>query len=214
MQKRMLYLFLILKICSCEQSQDKLEKKSPTSKEKIELMAYKDSLRFLQECRTEEYVSSIHHNITQNTNAVNVSVQSLSSGDKKLERLDLNPDLTHIETCTNSYTVINGSCGGPCSVRYYVFAEKDKPTEVYYYSHYVSNDSTFLTHIRDEIFESLLVRNLENGKELIVDMSDADPEYFGNIDSMYFERGELVLYFPTRDLKPGRKVVNLGPILN
>ncbi|MCC7453378.1 MAG: hypothetical protein IT222_04365 [Crocinitomix sp.] len=191
-----------------------LAKKSPTSKEKIELTTFKDSIRFIEECRKDEFIYTINYNITQNTNAVIVSVQSLNGGDKKLERLNLNPDLTHIERCTDSYTVINGSCGGPCSVRYYVFTEKDKPTEVYYYSDYVSNDSTFLTHIRDEIFESLLVRNLENGKELIVDMSDADPEYFGNIDSMYFERGELVLYFPTRDLKSGRKVVNLGPILN
>lgn len=191
-----------------------LANKSLTSKEKRELTTFKDSIRFIEECRTDEFIYTISHNIKQNADGVIVKVKSLKGGNKKVERLDLNPDLTRIETCTDSHTVIYGSCGGPCSVRYFVFTEKDKPTEVYYYSYYVSNDSTFLTHIREENFERLLVRNLDNGKELIVDMSDADPEYFGNIDSMYFERGELVLHFPTRDLKPGRKVVNLDPILN
>ena len=88
-------------------------------------------------------------------------------GLRTLEDLDLYPKINDF---TKSYLQIGFTCGGPCTGKSFVFLKEDRESETYFYSEVAENNKDIVTHIQNESFDSLWIRNLQNSKEIKIEV--------------------------------------------
>ena len=95
----------------------------------------------------------------------------------------------------------------------FVFTDDSRPIEQYGYSQSVSGHPKIITHIKNEEFRNLFIRNLDNGKEILVNNSDINWTHYGQMDTMYVVGEDLKIEYLTESATTRKKTVSLKKIL-
>lgn len=171
---------------------------------------FRDSL-YIRE--SDNYISKLEEIPNRDSNAYKLTI-SLKNGEKQFTKiLNTRPERSMINYCTDLYTVVGFSCGGPCYTQIFVFTDKNRPIEQYSYAQRVIDYPNIIAHIKNEEFEKLFVRNFNNGKELKIDISDGHLINYGHMDTMYILKNDLVVIYPSNK-KQKKKIINIESILN
>lgn len=218
MKKYLIVLIVFLIGCQCK-SDDKTVSNSNSSIKDVKSKELEkldeDEKRFRDSLYTREsdnYISKLEEIPNRDSNAYKLTI-SLKNGDKLFAKiLNTRPQASMINYCTDLYTVVGFSCGGPCYSQVFVFTDKNRPTEQYSYAQRVIEYPNIIAHIKDEEFEKLIVHNFNNGKELKIDISDGHLINYGHMDTMYIAKNDLVLIYPSNK-KLKKKIVNIESIL-
>lgn len=173
---------------------------------------FRDSLYYRE---SENFISKLEEIPDRDSNAYKLTIAS-KNGTIKFEKiLNTRPQRSMINYCTDLYTVVGFSCGGPCYTQVFVFTDQNRPSEQYSYGQRVNGYPNIIAHIReeeDEYFEKLYVRNLLNGKELKVDISDGHFINYGHMDTIYIIKNDLIIIYPSNK-RQKKKMVNIESIL-
>lgn len=172
-----------------------------------------DSCVLINTCGNKTFISKLEELPNLDKNAFRLTIESRNGSLKKVHTLDARPSLTSISYCTDDYTVVGFSCGGPCYSQIYVFTKEERPNEQYDYAQQIHGISNIIAHIEHEEFEKLILHNFENGKEMKVDISDGDLMMYGQMDSIYKKNHKIVLNYSSPEQKPITKIVHLDSIL-
>lgn len=203
-------LFLILVSCN---GKDDLWEQSRINLQKRRNAPPADRYDFTSSCNNTVYLSRLAENKSLDSNAFILSIESLDGKLVRKDTMDLPLGLAAIRTCTDDYTLISFACGGPCYTEVFVFIKQDRPNEYFSYSQRVEGNSNLIAHIRNEEFETLIVRNFDTKKELKVDISDAAELTYGVMESLHVEKNNLVVYYYSNTNKLTKKTVKLNAIL-
>jgi hypothetical protein len=122
-------------------------------------------------------------------------------------------DRCSINYCEKDYVVVGFACGGPCYSQVFIFTD-NRENKQFDYGQRISNNSNIIAHIKDEEFEKLIIHNFKNGKELIVNNSDIDWMYYGQMDTLYLLGSTLKLEYQTENKQTKKKSVSLKQIMN
>lgn len=175
----------------------------------------KHTLELVNDCNNGSYTAKLQEytNIDSNT-----FILTITFPDDQIQShsLDLPPGRTKINNCSKNYVSLGSACGGPCYGLSFVFLTTKKPSENYMYCQIASSNENIITHIEDEEFEKLKVRNLDNGKEIIVDISNCQDiiSFPCQIISTEVVGKNLILEYDSTDDNPKKQVVNIEKILN
>lgn len=135
------------------------------------------------------------------------------NGKTKRFNLNLPPRMADIRWCTSDYVAIGFSCMGPCFARTFVFLD-GRPKETYGYSISAKSNHNIITYIKDEVFDTLRIRNLTNGKELETNISECSESLFPcSADSLIVKGNKLHVYYYGSDGKTLKKVIDIKKIL-
>ncbi|MCL9806895.1 hypothetical protein NAT51_15270 [Flavobacterium amniphilum] len=206
---KLYFTFLLVLFLSCQKSsktEDTLSAQdnatSQANKDSTTQSMQQDIIesekRFLDSLYNREsikFISVLEEIPNRDTDAYKLTITSKDGKSKIVKILDVRPKMSKISYCNDLYTVVGFPCGGPCYSRVFVFTDKDRPTEQYSYSQEVKNNPNLITHIQDEEFGKLIIHNFSNSKELTVDISDANSQIYGQMDSMVVQKDNLVLYY-------------------
>lgn len=183
---------------------DSTEKASDTTRKKEEK---------IDSCTTEKYTSRLREIPNQSTNTYELTITSKNRKLQINKFLDVRPEMSRITYCNDLCTVVVFPCGGPCYSRVFVFTDSARPQEQYEYAVQAKNSTNLISHIEDEDFEHLIIRNLSNSKIMILDVPDMNLWVYGQPDSMVVEKKDLILYYQSKDKSQVSKKVSLKPIL-
>jgi hypothetical protein len=173
----------------------------------------RDSIVVVSECNCELYTSVLEEDTLKDSSAFVLTIKNSDGTIKKRSILDVRPRMSGIDYCNDYYTVIGFPCGGPCYSQVFVFTQNNRPDEQFSYSQRIYNMPELIAYIRNEEFENLIVHNFNNGKELIIDISDNNWLNFGQMDSMYMNQNDLIMLYTDKDEAARTKSVNLEVIL-
>lgn len=173
------------------------------------------TLELVNDCKNRLYEAKLEEYIHLDSNAFLLTIL-LENGDQLIRNLDLPSGLSKIEKCSEHYVLLSSACGGPCYGNDFVFLDDKRKTESYMYCHIVPSDEFIISHIENEEFEKLRIRNLMNGKEIVVDISNCEDlnTHPCDILSMKLIRKKLILEFDSSGDTPKRKSVAIDKILN
>jgi hypothetical protein len=212
--------FLIVILIGCQsKSDDKTVGNSNSTIKEIKSKELEkideDEKRFrdsLYNRESDNFISKLDEIPNRDSNAYKLTI-SLKNGKKLFTKiLNTRPQRSMINYCTDLYTVVGFSCGGPCYSQVFVFTDKNRPSEQYGYAQRVIDYPNIIAHIKNEEFEKLFVRNFNNGKELKIDISDGHLINYGHMDTMYIVKNDLVIMYPSNK-KLKKKIVNIESIL-
>jgi len=161
---------------------------------------------------SDSYISKLEEIPNKDSNAYKLTISSKNGKKAFTKILNTRPERSMINYCTDLYTVVGFSCGGPCYSQVFVFTDKNRPIEQYTYAQRVIEHPNIIAHIKDEEFEKLIVHNFNNGKELKIDISDGHLMNYGHMDTMYIVKNDLVVIYPSNN-KLKKKIVNIESIL-
>lgn len=162
---------------------------------------------------SDNYISKLEELPNKDSNAYKLTISSKNGKKAFTKILNTRPGGSMINYCTDLYTVVGFSCGGPCYTQIFVFTDKNRPIEQYSYAQRVIDYPNIIAHIKNEEFEKLFVRNFNNGKELKIDISDGHLINYGHMDTMYILKNDLVVIYPSNK-KQKKKIINIESILN
>ena len=208
--------FSLLALFSCEESKERLpkvEKQEPQLEIKDNHTAPATTVFLIDDCEFP-YISLLERDIAKGNDSCILKIQSKERQINRVEVLNIPVDKSSIVHCKDEYVSVAFACGGPCHSHIFVFIDEKRPNEQYAYVQYIDNYPNIIAHVENEEFEKLIVRNLENGKELFVENSDINIMDFGKMDTMYINRDGLNLEYQTKDEKTKKKVVSLSEILS
>ncbi len=203
-------LFLILVSCN---GKDDLWEQSRINLQKRRNAPPADRYDFTSSCNNTVYLSRLAENKSLDSNAFILSIETLDGKLIRKDTMDLPLGLAAIKTCTDDYTLIRFTCGGPCYTEVFVFTKEQRPNEYFSFSQQVKDKPNLITHIRNEEFETLIIYNFDTKKELKVDISDASEMDYGIMKSMKVENNNLVLHYFSNANQLTKKTVNLKTIL-
>lgn len=186
-----------------------LKESSKTNKFEID----NEYLESIYNCENNEFISVLEEIPNRNSDAYKLTIKSKKGNSKFTKIINTQPEMSQIHGCNNLYTEVGFPCGGPCYSRVFVFTDKNRPIEQYFYVQKVKNNSNFIAHIKNEEFEKLIIHNFTNSKELSVNISDAILLNYGQMDSLIFAKDNLVLYYVSNKNKSIIKKINLKTIL-
>jgi hypothetical protein len=214
-------LFLVLGVFGCQSNTEEVVTEKNNSPELMKksldsINIDEDEKRFrdsLYNRESENFISKLEEIPGRDSNAYKLTISSKDGKIKFTKILNTRPQRSMINYCTDMYTVVGYSCGGPCYTQFLVFTDQSRPTEQYSYGQRVSEHPNIIGHIKDEGFEKLFVRNLSNSKELTIDISDGHLINYGHMDTMYIVKNNLIIIYPSNK-KQKKKIVNIESILN
>lgn len=222
--KRCLPLLLALAIVLTGSCTDSEETAPPTNLPETEIDQAKGmvpdqgTIKLRDECSTVSYRSVLEENTSLHTDAYTLTITHQASKRTAVHTLDLPPGRANIHQCNETQTVIGYPCGGPCYALMVVFSKENRPVERYFYAQPIGSAPHLLAHIANEQFDSLIVHNFRNSKEMKIDIADGLGFNYGHMDTLYLKKNELCLEYHFR--KPGqeseqkvRKIANLSGIL-
>ncbi len=216
-------LFLVLGIFGCQSNTEEVVTEKNNSPELLNksldsINTDEDEKRFrdsLYNRESENFISKLEEIPCRDSNAYKLTIAP-KNGKIKFEKiLNTRPQRSMINYCTDLYTAVGFSCGGPCYTQVFVFTDQNRPSEQYSYGQRVNGYPNIIAHIReeeDEYFEKLYVRNLHNGKELKVDISDGHFINYGHMDKIYIINNDLIIIYPSNK-RQKKKMVNIESIL-
>lgn len=175
-----------------------------------------DEKRFRDSLYTREsdkYISKIEEIPNCENDAYRITIKSKNGKWKKTKVIDTRPQMSRISYCNDLYTVVSFPCGGPCHSEVFVFTSETRPNEQYDYVEIAKNKPNIITHFRNEEFENLIVRNLNNNKEMTVEVSKHS--FFGIefIDSIILNKNILNIHYTSEEEKQKVKTTNINSIL-
>ena len=220
MRVYIIILTLILFGCQVE-IKEKENKKLSTSNIEIrdkseEKHLIKEDQNFIDSLynrESENYISKLEEIPNRESNAYKLTIISKNKKSVITKILNARPGMSKIDYCTDLYTVVSFSCGGPCYSQVYVFTNPKRNNEQFDYGQSIINNSKLIAHIKDEEFENLIIHNLMNNKELIIDISDNNWQNYGQMDSLIFKNDNLKLFYQSHEEKQLKKTINLKSIL-
>lgn len=173
-----------------------------------------EKLLSIGECINNSYKAILKERINADSNAF-VLIIKFKNEYIRVDTLDLRPSLTSIKNCANNYVLLESACGGPCYCGTFVFINSTRPAENYMYFHVSSSNEHIITHIENEEFENLKVHNLENGKEMSVNLGDCVDlnNYPCEIFDIQVKNNTLILTYDSSSENPKKKLVNISTIL-
>lgn len=172
-----------------------------------------DSIQLINTCENDAFVSELRENTALDSNAYTLTIKFKNGQRKRICQLDLPPGKAQINYCINEYTVVGTPCGGPCYSQVFVFTDERKANEQFSYCQRIGNNPNLIAHIENEAFEDLIIHSFETGKELTVHIDDNDFWNYGQMDTLFMIKNNLVLKYTTEDKHQKKKVINLEKIL-
>ena len=218
--RKCLIIFIGLLIGCQSKSDDKTESILKSSMKDVKSKKLEklneDEKRFYDSLYTREstnYISKIEEIPNRENDAYRITIKSKNGSWKRTKIINTRPQMSRIRHCSDLFTVVSFPCGGPCHSEVFVFTNKTRPDEQYDYVELVKNKSTIITHFRNEEFENLIVRNLENNKEMTVDVSKNDFIGFEFIDSIILDKNILNIHYTSENEEQKIKTTNIKSIL-
>lgn len=175
----------------------------------------KDStIELIDSCLTKDYKVKLEEFINFDSNAFKLTI--IKDGIKKTQILDLPTGRTSIENCSKELIILGSACGGPCSSNDFIFVTEDRPNEVYMYCHIAENNEKIISYHVNEEFEIIKIRNLDNGKEISLDISPCEDEmsYPCGISKLKVHKNKLFITFDSPEDNPRQKEIDINEILN
>ncbi|MCB0273125.1 MAG: hypothetical protein KDD46_08925 [Bdellovibrionales bacterium] len=171
------------------------------------------TLELINTCKNKTYEAKLEEFIYLDSNAYLLTITSKDSG--KILSLDLPTGRTHIEKCGNNYILLSSACGGPCSGLDFIFLKEKRPSESYMYCHIAKSNENIITHVENEEFENLKIRNLKNGKEITVHIDTCEnvSSYPCDITEIDISGSMLKIEFDSSERIPRQKQINIIEIL-
>lgn len=223
MQQMKIYLLFFFLIFSNYQNNSKNKKNnvfiskkqinSIKSSEKNNINSVEKNLGRIYNCENNKYISVLEEIPNQNSNSYKITITSKKDKNKITKILDTPPKMSQINYCNDLYTVVGFPCGGPCYSQVFIFTDKDRPIEQYNYAQEVKNNQNIIAYIDNEEFKKLIIHNFMNNKELIVNISDSNMLNYGQMDSMFVKKNNLILYYISIKNKNKTKTIDLKTIL-
>ncbi len=173
-----------------------------------------DSIQLIDSCTNDRFISKLHENINLDSNAYILTITSIDGLNKIVQHLDLPSGKGQINYCHEDYTVVGFSCGGPCYSQVFVFTKEKRPNEQFNYCQQIPTHPNLIVHIENEEFEKLIIHNFDTGKELTIDIPDNNFWNYGQMDTLFMVKNNLVLKYTTDNKLQKQKMVNLEKILN
>jgi hypothetical protein len=172
------------------------------------------TLEIVNDCMNQTYNATLSEYINLDSNAFELTI-SFKNGQKKLHTLDLPTGRTKIEKCSEGYVLLSSACGGSCYGLDFVFLDSKRNPESYMYSHVATSNEYIISHIENEEFEKLKIRNLQNNKEMTLDISNCEDlnSYPCDIISLTAVKDILTLEFDSSSNTPKRKSISIYSIL-
>lgn len=170
---------------------------------------FRDSLYYRE---SDHFISKLEEIPNRDSNAYKLTIFSKNGVKQFTKILNTRPQMSMINYCNDFYTVVGFPCGGPCYSQVFVFTDENRPLEQYNFGQSITGNPTIIAHIKNEEFETLLVRNLKNGKEIPIDISDAAPFNFGQMDTLYLSEQNLEIQYLTKNHKTRKRTISLKKI--
>ena len=164
-------------------------------------------------CKCDQFISKLEEIPNKDSNAYRITITSKDGTWKKSKLINTRPEMSRISYCNEYYTVVSFACGGPCHSELFVFTTDDKPDEQYGYTQIVKNNPNIIGYIKNEEFETLILHNFKNNKEMVVDIPEIGFYYYGQIDSMLIKNGNIILHYSTDNQMHETKTINIKPLL-
>lgn len=213
-------LVLILIICQEKSEKNSIDQSNSSNNEikSSELEKTNDAEKRFRDSlynrESDNYISLLEEIPDRDSNAYKLTISS-KKGNKRISKiLNTRPRASMINYCTDLYTVVGFSCGGPCYSQVFVFTDDKRPPEQYDYAQRINGYPNIITHIEDEAFEKLVVHNFDNGKELIVENPDLLWSSYGHPDTMYIVGTDLKMTYQTVNHTTKTKAISLKKIVN
>lgn len=215
-------IFLVLILISCQEKSEKNSidqsnssnneiKSSELEKTDEAEKRFRDSLYNRE---SDNYISLLEEIPDRDSNAYKLTISS-KNGNKRFSKiLNTRPRASMINYCTDLYTVVGFSCGGPCYSHVFVFTDENRPSEQYNYAQRINGYPNIIARIENEEFEKLIVHNFDNGKELIVENPDLPWTFYGHPDTMYIVGTDLKIVYQTVNHTTKSKTISLKKIVN
>jgi hypothetical protein len=163
---------------------------------------------------SDNYISKLEEVPNRDTDAYKLTI-SLKNGKRSFSKfLDTRPRASLINYCNDIYTVVGFSCGGPCFSQVFVFTDENRPTEQFDYARSIAEHPNFITHIKNEEFDRLIVHNFDNGEELVIVNPDIDWWNYGQMDTMYINGKDLKIEYHTEKNNTRKKTISLQKIID
>lgn len=172
---------------------------------------FRDSL---YRCECDVYNSKLKEVSNKDSKAYSLTIKSKQGNWEKHILIDTRPKMSRINGCNEFYTIVSFPCGGPCHSELFVFTNDHRPNEQYSYTQVAKNDPHIISYIKNEDFETTILRNLSTGKELQLKLPNSNVYNYGQADSMLVNKDRLSLYYKTNDLKTITKTVSLTHIMH
>jgi hypothetical protein len=198
-------------ISSCNQIEKKQEQQINKSTSKNEIV---DSFKIVNDCSNDIFSAVLEENLILDSNAFKLTIKSKPGQIKKVQILNVRPRFSKINYCTKDYVVVGFSCGGPCYSQVFVPVNENKPIQQFDFARQVYGIPNIITHFINEEFDSLVVQNLDNGKNLKIDISDiSDKTFIPSMDTQYIVNEKFVVKYDSDSKHPKKKVIDLQEIL-
>ncbi len=137
------------------------------------------------------------------------------SEDVELRSIEILGLYSKINGLTKNYLQIGFTCGGPCTGKSFVFLNEDRESETYFYSEVAENNKDIVTHIQNESFDSLWIRNLQNSKEIKVKILEelTIENYLHALKSIRQKGNFLYFYMVFQNDPPLKRKVDIREIV-
>lgn len=171
------------------------------------------SIELIATCLTNDYKVKLEEFINFDSNAFKLTIAK--DGLEKTQILDLPTGRTNIEKCSKDFIILSSTCGGPCSIKDFIFINEDRPNEEYMYCNKAEGNENIISYHINEEFELIKVRNLKNGKEISLNISpcDNDMSYPCGISKLKVIKNRLFITFDSPENNPRKKEINIIEIL-
>lgn len=194
------FVFLLLLIavgCSSDKQKTQIQLKSNAKKTQVD--SVKDTLVYVNDCTSGDVRIVLEENQSRTTNTFLLTVKEKDGTIRKKMPLDARNQMSKLVYCTEDYAVVEFSCGGPCYAQIFVFLNENRPNEEYSFAQPIDGDDHLIAYIENEVFDTLVIRDLRNGVEERIDISDRMELYYERIDTLYVDRRDFVLRYLTKN---------------
>lgn len=169
-----------------------------------------DSTRYVNDCENEIYKAVLYENMNADTNAYELKIKFNDGRPDLIQSLDFRPRASRINYCTDKYINMGFSCGGPCWVRFFFYVDKKTAMKTFGYCERVVNDDDIIIYRKDEVFDKIIIHNLENGKEKIVRVTDCELVTTPcPMDTLYVAGDHLIMEYDRDGEQPKRRAINI-----
>ena len=210
--KKSIYILLVLLPIIFNSCIDEIAIDKKQIKPEIKLPA-KDSfsLTYVDSCQNKFYKVSL---FKLHKDSLFLKVKYHKENEKILKLNDV-PNWTNLRWCTKDYIAVGFHCGGPCYARKFYFLNTDRLAETYTYCQKSNENHNIIIYIENEIFETLSIRNLKNGKSMKVDISICDD--IKDLPCQYkkptVKGNQLILYYDETTHYKRKLTINIEKIL-
>jgi hypothetical protein len=182
-----------------------------TNKPEMKPLQEENSIRYVNDCENEIYKAVLYESVNADTNVYELKIKFNDGRPDLIQRLDFRPRASRINYCTDKYINMGFSCGGPCWVRFFFYIDKKTSMKTFGYCERVVNDDDIVIYRRDEVFDEVIIHNLENGKEKVVRIIDCELVTSPCLmDTLYVAGDHLIMEYDRDGERSKRKVINIA----